>query len=128
MYRWRNILYRIASAAGISRRMVPPETHQQTLQEVVRLPMSRREEPEIVVHNSAGSLDKVETSGITEPMKTTERSDTDSRQFKTSPKMLQFNLKDAELRAALVGMIGECQNQGVHFEMRQDGLDVVIEF
>lgn len=130
MYRWRNILYRIASAAGISRRMVPSETHQQTLQEVVQvqLPRQGQEGPEIVVHNSAGSLDKVETSGITEPMKTTERSDTDSRQFKTSPKMLQFNLKDAELRAALVGMIGECQNQGVHFEMRQDGLDVVIEF
>jgi len=117
--------------------MAPTETHQQTLQEVVRVQVSQQ------------ALDKVETSDITEPMKknfdaislsegaptATERArelademNEAAKNFKTSPRVLTFNLKGSDHRAALVGLISECQNQGVHFELRQDGLVTFLEF
>ena len=129
MYRWRTILYRIATALGLTGWVVRPQTHQQTLQEVVQVQLPRQ------------ALDKVETSDITDTMKRTGTDDNAdearelvnemeqaARNFKTSPRALQFNLKSAEHRNAMVGLANECQNQGVHFTLRQDGLIVWFEF
>ena len=128
MYRWRTILYRIATALGLTGWVVRPKTHQQTLQEVVQVQLSRQT-----------PLDKVETSDITEAMNKTETEESPETEvarqlndaasnFKTSPRRLGFHLKVAEHRNVFVGLVHECQSQGVHFELKQEGLVVLFEF
>lgn len=143
MYRWRTILYRITTSLGLTGRVVRPKDHQQTLQEVVQVQLPREADTQRNLVDQRGlTLDKVETSDITDAMNETqterqeapERRTLDqeladaARNFKTSPRMLKFHLKVAEHRAALVGLAHECQNQGVHFELKQEGLVVLFEF